>query len=195
MVHLRWFYKNLFFAAIFVLRISITDLATTKISQRKILPSTKVNRCNMCKKTHPRKIESIQKLISRKLISAKINLHVRNWPPFKTRKINFIGKQTLSINENFDLTIDSESLKTIMANYDLKELYIQTSQLSRIPLTDHMFHCAWYVSFVSYMFHPVSQSLRGHILLPGNPFDKWLRLEKVDLKTMKCKKIKLTKQS
>ena len=63
----------------------------------------------MCKKIHQRKIESMQKLIARKLISAKINLHVRNWPPFKTRKINFIGKQTLSINENFDLTIDSKA--------------------------------------------------------------------------------------
>ena len=39
--------RKFVFPAIFVLRINITDLATAKISQREILPSTKVNPCNM----------------------------------------------------------------------------------------------------------------------------------------------------
>ena len=128
----------------------------------------------MWKKHYPRKSQSTQKLILQKLISAKISFHVRNW-------------KTKSINENFDLAIESGRLKTIMANYDLKELLfciIRTSQLSRIPFTDHMFHRAWDVSSVSYMFHRVSQSLHGNILLSGNPFYKWLKLEQVDLKAI-----------
>ena len=170
------------FPAIFVLRINITDLATAKISQREILPSTKVNPCNMWKK-FIRENLSAQKLISPKLISAKINLH---WPPLKAGKINFIGKQKF-VNENFELAIDSWRLKILMANYDVKELLfciIRTSQLSRIPLTDHIVYRAWYSSSVSYMFHRVSRSLHGNILLRGNPFYKWLKLEKVDLKTI-----------
>ena len=72
-----------------------------------------------------------------------------------------------------------------MANYDLKEQFfgmIQTSQLSRIPLMDHMFHRAWYVSPVSYKVHRVSRSLRENFLLRGDLFYKWLKLEKIDLK-------------
>ena len=48
------------------------------------------------KQLHPRK--SVHAKINlAKMISAKINLHVRNWSPFKTRKINFIIKQNLSM--------------------------------------------------------------------------------------------------
>ena len=61
--YIFWFCKNLFFPAIIVLRINITELANVKISQREILPSTKINPRNIWKNLHPRKS-----------VHAKINL-------------------------------------------------------------------------------------------------------------------------
>ena len=66
--YIWWFCKNLFFPAIFVLRMSITDLATTKISQISEIRNFSIN-----------KSKSLQYV--KKILFAKISIHVRKfWP-------------------------------------------------------------------------------------------------------------------
>ena len=58
----------------FVLHTNITDLATAKISQREILPSTKVNPCNVWKIFH------LQKPVHAKINLTKIDLRKNQYP-------------------------------------------------------------------------------------------------------------------